>query len=224
VIFVIIIVLGAIAIIALYLGYKGKQIILQSPIITIPQDDPAQQPPEQQPPDQQPTDKQPTEQQPPDQEEPQEPAGCFLAGTLVRTETGLVAIEEVKLGARVISYSRDNPTKRAALEVKGRISQLENEILVLSFAAGEIACTSRQSFYADGRWVAAPQLAQGHKLQTHSGAVREVLGITRKRGDFTVFHLFFSQSGHGYAVGCSNGSTNPIQVRELDDDPVISTK
>ena len=227
-IFVIIIVVGGIALVAVYIAYKGTRSLNQNPAFNIPQDS-DQQPQNQQPPNQQTTeqqepDRQEPDRQEPDSDEPLDPAGCFLAGTLVRTDAGLVAVEDVTLGARVISFPRKNPANRAFLEVKGRITQLEDEIIVLSFGTGEIACTSRQKFYVDGRWVAAPQLARGHKLQTHSGSVREVVGVARKRGAFTVFHLFFSKAGHGYTVACSNAGSNNIQVRELSDDPILSSK
>jgi hypothetical protein len=105
------------------------------------------------------------------QQIPTSPKSCFAAGTKVWTLTGLVPIEQIKPGDRVLSQDVDSgelrykPVLRLTLNPKGRMMQLR---------AGDetITCTPAHPMWAVGDgWRFARTLAAGDQLHALSGAV-----------------------------------------------------
>lgn len=94
---------------------------------------------------------------------------CFTKGTKVWTLTGLIAIEQIKPGDRVLSQDVDTgelqykPVLAATINRKGRIMKL-------GVGNETIACTRAHPMWVvGGGWRFARQLAAGEQLHTLSG-------------------------------------------------------
>lgn len=101
--------------------------------------------------------------------------GCFVAGTLVWTDNGLVPIEEIRVGDRVLSQSEDNGGR-----IYKRVSKtffLENKkIIFLKIKNSEaeevdILVTPNHPIWVSGKaWTAAELLVFGDEIQFSDGS------------------------------------------------------
>jgi hypothetical protein len=110
--------------------------------------------------------------------------GCFVAGTPVETDRGLVPIEQVKLGDRV--RSRDEATgatsfRRVTALIRPQGREVYEVRLHLSGSrldetfdvTGDHPWKSK-----DGHWLTTLQLAKGARLETEHGRSASVLWVT----------------------------------------------
>jgi len=98
------------------------------------------------------------------------PISCFIAGTLVRTQTGLAAIETLKPGDRVLSQDQD--TGELAYKVVLRTTIRPPTKMVKITAAGEeIVTTLGHPLWVDGHgWKMAKELSAGDLVHSLFGA------------------------------------------------------
>jgi hypothetical protein len=97
---------------------------------------------------------------------------CFLAGTLVRSDLGLVPIETIRAGDRVLA--QDQNTGELAYKLVLRTTLRPPAKMVCIQAGGdEITTTLGHPFWVDGRgWKMAKELKEGDLLHSLHGAVR----------------------------------------------------
>lgn len=116
---------------------------------------------------------------------PKQVGGCFIAGTLVHTDKGLVPIEQIKVGDRVLSQ----PEQGGEITYKAVVNTFvfeEKEIFVIKFndwdgkpspniAIHHLYATGNHPFWVDGTgWTAAENLRIGNRLQLADGRTVEV--------------------------------------------------
>ena len=130
---------------------------------------------------------------------------CFIAGTLVHAECGLVPIEEIKADQMV--WAEDPETGERALKRVVRTFLNEKDELVHVQVNGEtITCTTEHPFYVQGRgWVAAKALELNDKLELQDGEDAFVDAIHREKLDqpIQVFN-FEVEDFHTYFVGVNS--------------------
>lgn len=97
-------------------------------------------------------------------------ASCFLAGTPVRSERGLVPIESLKPGDRVLAQQQD--TGELAYRVVIRTTlRPPTKVLKLHMVGDAITATAGHPFWVNGHgWRMAKELAPGDLLHGLSGA------------------------------------------------------
>ena len=94
---------------------------------------------------------------------------CFIAGTTILTATGLVAIEKLTAGDKVISTNPDTleTAKKTVLETYVR--QVE-KLVHITINGEEIITTDNHPFYVQGRgFINAGNLLIGDKLISVNG-------------------------------------------------------
>jgi hypothetical protein len=104
------------------------------------------------------------------------PAGrrgsCFLAGTPVRSETGLVPIESLQPGDRVLAQDQDSGELTFKTILKTTLRP-PTSLVRLKAAGEEITTTLGHPFWVSGfGWKMAKQLKEGDLLHGLGGAVR----------------------------------------------------
>ena len=127
---------------------------------------------------------------------------CFVAGTMIATVTGLVAIESIKAGDRVISADPETLkiSEKRVLETYVR----EIEQLVHVFVGGEeIITTVDHPFYVRNYgFMVASKLRKGDKLITSSGSELIIEDVRFEHTEEPVkVYNFQVEDFHTYHVG-----------------------
>ena len=127
---------------------------------------------------------------------------CFVAGTLVRTKTGLVPIEQIRIGDKVWAW--DEKTGEIALKPVVETYVNETNELVHVFANGEeIVTTPNHPFYSPVKgWTEAAQLRAGDILVLVNGEYVVVEKVQHEILEAPVTVYNFQVKGyHTYYVG-----------------------
>ena len=127
---------------------------------------------------------------------------CFIAGTLVHAECGLVPIEEISADQMV--WAENPETGERALKRVVRTFLNEKDELVHIWVNGEtITCTTEHPFYVQGKgWVAAKDLKQNDRLELQSGEDAFVDAIRREKlAEPVQVYNFEVEDFHTYYVG-----------------------
>lgn len=127
---------------------------------------------------------------------------CFVAGTLIHTEDGLVPIEEIKPDQLV--WAEDPETGERALKRVVRLFRNEKFELVHLQVNGEtITTTVGHPFFVQGKgWVAAKNLVVGDKLELLDGGEAYVDAIDQEKLTESVkVYNFEVEDFHTYYVG-----------------------
>lgn len=151
---------------------------------------------------------------------------CFIAGTKVATDEGLVNIEEIEVGDRV--YATDPENGETALKVvKQTYINVTATLVHIDIQDEQITTTPTHPFYVIGRgWVAAKHLREGDQLLSLNGesVYIEKVSIENLDEAIKVYNLEI-EGFHTYHVGQSRilvhntcpqkiGPTNPKIVTE----------
>ena len=127
---------------------------------------------------------------------------CFVAGTMVLTNLGNIAIETVRAGDRVWAENPETGEKALKSVVQTFINQTDE--LVRVFAGGdEIVATSEHPFYVEGEgWTASKQLRAGSLLIMQDGSRVPVMNVRHETLEKpeTVYN-FEVEDFHTYFVG-----------------------
>ena len=127
---------------------------------------------------------------------------CFVAGTLVLTERGLVPIEEIVPGDKVWSENTSTGETGYKGVVKTFVNQV-NTLVKLKFAEEEIKTTMNHPFWVVGSgWKSASKLQSGDKVKRDDGTMVDVLGVEIVYLDTPVnVYNFEVADWHTYFVG-----------------------
>jgi flagellar biosynthesis GTPase FlhF len=105
---------------------------------------------------------------------------CFLAGTLVETESGRVPIERIGVGTRVLAIGPDG--RCGFFAVGATHSGLTERVMRVGVGGGELHATRRHPFRVDLHgWTAARDLQPGHRLVSLNGRPVDVRRVTSAR-------------------------------------------
>ena len=130
------------------------------------------------------------------------PGVCFVAGTPISTENGLVPIEQIVAGQLV--WAEDPETGEKALKRVIRTFINENDELIHIGINGEsISCTTEHPFYVISRgWVAAKRLRIGDKIEQQTGSGVYVESIVYEKLEKPILAYNFEvEKYHTYFVG-----------------------
>jgi hypothetical protein len=96
-------------------------------------------------------------------------AGCFIAGTLVLTETGYMPIEDIRCGDYV--YAKSVLTGEQGLKrVIGTFAHLRDSLIRVGLNGMVIETTDIHPFWVENAgWTRASNLVQGDSLELYSG-------------------------------------------------------
>jgi hypothetical protein len=129
---------------------------------------------------------------------------CFIAGTKVATDEGLVNIEEIEVGDRV--YATDPENGETALKVvKQTYINVTATLVHIDIQDEKITTTPTHPFYVIGRgWVAAKHLREGDRLLSLNGesVYIEKVSIENLDEAIKVYNLEI-EGFHTYHVGQS---------------------
>jgi hypothetical protein len=118
---------------------------------------------------------------------------CFAAGTLIHTTRGLVPIEEIKVGAHVISRADDfNRAENASNKVMELYRYSDKAVLEVTFAgSGETMLVTPEHTFAhvSNRWVRASELTPGDRIWTINGAFAEIEAVAETPDPVDVFNF-----------------------------------
>lgn len=94
---------------------------------------------------------------------------CFVAGTLVMAVAGMVAIENIKAGDKVISTNHETFETAEKTVLETYIRQVD-KLVHLTINGEEIVTTDNHPFYVQGRdFIEAGNLLVGDKLISVNG-------------------------------------------------------
>ena len=127
---------------------------------------------------------------------------CFIAGTMVLTATGLVAIEKIKAGDVVISTDPDTLETAEKPVLETYVRQVDT-LVHLTINGEEIVTTDNHPFYVQGRgFIEADKLLVGDKLISVNGEdlVIEEFFIEETAEPVDVYN-FQVEDYHTYFVG-----------------------
>lgn len=130
---------------------------------------------------------------------------CFVAGTLIHTEDGLVPIEEIKPDQLV--WAEDPETGERALKRVVCLFRNEKYELVHVQVNGEtITCTTEHPFYVPGKgWVVAKDLQANDRLELLNGGEAYIDSVNLESLDEPVkVYNFEVEEFHTYFVGASS--------------------
>ncbi len=151
-------------------------------------------------------------------------SACFIAGTVILTADGFVAIEEIKAGDLV--WAEDPETGEKTLKPVARTFVNESDELIhLSVAGDEIITTPEHPFYVPQKgWTAAIQLRAGDLLVMQNGEYvvlekiqHEILESPVNVYNFEVadFHTYFvSYVAVLVHNACDGKTTSPNQMQQ----------
>lgn len=127
---------------------------------------------------------------------------CFVAGTMILTAAGLVAIENIKAGDVVISTNPDTVETAEKTVIETYVRQVD-KLVYLTINGEEIVTTDNHPFYVQGRgFIDAGNLLVGDKLISVNG---EYLLIEDYRIELTEesvsVYNFQVEDYHTYFVG-----------------------
>ena len=132
----------------------------------------------------------------------QETLTCFVAGTMILTASGLVAIENIKAGDKVISTDPETfeTAEKTVLETYIRE---DSKLIHLMINGEEIITTETHPFYVNNRgFVNAGELKVGDELLDSDGEVLFVENYTVElTKDLITVYNFQVEDFHTYYVG-----------------------
>ncbi len=139
---------------------------------------------------------------------------CLVAGTVVWTNTGLVPIEQVRVGDRVLSQEPDSggiaykPVLRTTVRPAGQVVRIVTD-------QGFLQCSGGHPFWISGQgWVKARDIREGSFFHTIRGAV-PVLSVSLAGSEET-YNLIVADF-HSYFVTEALILSHDNTIRELTD-------
>ena len=125
---------------------------------------------------------------------------CFVAGTLVATETGLRPIEQIKAGDKVWAWS-EATGEVTVRPVVNRVVHRRSEVFEIKIGRDALKVTGEHPFFVAGkRWIPAREVRDGFQLVTREGRTLVVTTIEKQVGEVLVYNFEVS-TDHNYYVG-----------------------
>ncbi len=145
--------------------------------------------------------------------------GCFVAGTLVATKTGMRPIESIEPGDEVWSYN-EATGKRELNGVVQLFRPVADGLIVIEAGGETIEATEEHPFWVDGRWVPAAELKVGDVLSLLSGGSVVVEDVAVKGFKGTVYNFEVARV-HTYYVSeqevlVHNACKRSARIAELE--------
>lgn len=179
------------------------------------------------------------------QTHPEMLGGCFIAGTLVHTDKGLVPIEQIKVGDRVLSQPEETG-ERAYKRVVNTFAFDDKAVWVVKYSFGDVPedsvhrrmvyhlyATDNHPFWIDGKgWIEAKSLKAHDQIRLASGEtamVEQVWPVVRTPVDGLGWVCSdalgswdgIEEQGHiaDFRVGCNLWKYHRLRKDEVDGVP-----
>jgi RHS repeat-associated protein len=139
------------------------------------------------------------------------PSRCFVAGTLIHTENGLVPIEKIKAGDKVLSYNEDGRQVEYQTVVRTFVNHSSNLFEVRVEGQSEpLVVTNGHPFYVhrarsnlsanEGEWINSDKLKAEDLVLKPDGIWVEIVSVNHVLGEAAVYNFEVEQN-HDYFVG-----------------------
>ena len=129
---------------------------------------------------------------------------CFAAGTPVRTATGSILTENLKVGDIVLSQNEFEPEGQVDGKIVEEVFVRSANILNVVVQGRVIRTTDEHHFWVDGRgWTAAGELKAGDNLLSAEKSKLPVENVS-ETGDTETVYNFRVADWHTYFVGNEN--------------------
>ncbi len=127
---------------------------------------------------------------------------CFIAGTLVATANGLVAIENIKAGDKVLATDPETMVVAEKTVVETYVRK-DPKLYHITINGEEFVTTKTHPFYVQGQgWVVAGELKVGDKLLDINGNTLVIDDVTIEfTEEPTTVYNFQVENFHTYHVG-----------------------
>lgn len=128
---------------------------------------------------------------------------CFVVGTKVLTENGLMNIEEIKVGMKVYSYNLETEEVELKEVAEKYVNDATDDLGRVYVNGNIIESTVEHPYYVIGKgWTKVKDLNIGDKVQTVDGEelVIENLEISENTSKTTVYNIKV-EDNHNYYVG-----------------------
>jgi hypothetical protein len=126
---------------------------------------------------------------------------CFIAGTLLKTETGWVAIEHLAVGDLILSRDESDPSGAVVSKVVEEVFVRSAPVLTVQVSGRVIGTTSEHPFWVSGQgWTPARELRVGDLLVGHDGQMVRVESV-EDSGQWAVVYNCRVADYHTYFVG-----------------------
>ncbi|MDX2045473.1 MAG: polymorphic toxin-type HINT domain-containing protein, partial [Chitinophagaceae bacterium] len=126
------------------------------------------------------------------------PCGCFVAGTLVLTDSGYTKIEKIKPGDVVWAYN-DTTHVYDKKKVANIFEYVRDTVYQIRIGEEVISATSDHPFFAGGRWLRVAQLKVGDSVVSYSGG-KIAISTIEIIANRTTVHNFEVEGYHTYYV------------------------
>ncbi len=147
------------------------------------------------------------------------PCGCFLAGTLVLTDSGYKRIEDIRPGMLVWAYN-DTTHAYDTKKVLRIFEHVRDTVYQVHIGDEIVSTTSDHPFFVGGRWLRVKDLHPGDSVLTYSGnkLVVSSINLVVKR---TTVHNFEVSGFHTYYVSAQkilvhNNGPCDIEVKDFN--------
>jgi RHS repeat-associated protein len=130
---------------------------------------------------------------------PEDAPACFVAGTEVLTEHGLVPIEDIKAGDLVWAFDEESSESVLCRVLEG-FKRTTSRLVILMVDGTQIQTTPEHPFWVTGRgWVPAEDLQAEDTLMSRDGMLLHIDVINQTEGRFIVFNVEV-EGAHTYYV------------------------
>ena len=123
---------------------------------------------------------------------------CFSAGTLITTENGEVAIEDIKVDDMVKTYNEKTKEIEIARVDELFVHEECGDGLIIN---GSINTTTNHPFYIDGKWVEGKDLKLGDELLNLDGSKQVITSMELNSEPQTVYNFEVPGNHNYYAEG-----------------------
>jgi len=128
---------------------------------------------------------------------------CFLSGTQIATPNGPVRVEDLEVGASVISVDPISGTSSIAVVQSIESVSVDEYLVVRTASGGRVNVTPHHPFWSPdvssfeqiGDLSSGDNIARWHGGEMHQDAI---VGIERKSGSGEVYHLRIDRAPHTF--------------------------
>ena len=125
----------------------------------------------------------------------------FVGGTLVRTEYGLIPIEDVEIGMRVLSFNEETGTTEYQEVIHLIAGEGSKELVDIELSSGDlIIATGGHPFYVNNIWVNAENLTTNQNLFGSDELSFGISSLRKYNQHAKVYNLTVAKN-HTYFVG-----------------------
>lgn len=150
------------------------------------------------------------------------PINCFVAGTLVLTKEGYIAVEDIEVGDLVLA--KDEKTGETSYKKVLSLFDRQAEVIyIISVGEEEISVTGEHPFWVEGKgWIETAYLEIGDILTTFDGQFLPIQDIIVKEEETTVynfevedFHTYFVSKLGVWTHNCAKGGNGKVLGENL---------